>query len=215
MADDIDYIAWQNALTQLTTAVSGDKTVVLRSGVLESLDIGILLEPLHIAAGANRVIGRLQTDGAGYMRQLSPADGRTALQLGTTNAPQFGGLLIDAAAGTTRQVSYRTSGVLRWATLATTTAESGSNTGSDFVIQRRDDAGASLGNPFTITRSTGLITMIDASVTGTFIPPAKTFVTLPTASASTGMMFRVSDRNHRIAMCDGTNWRYGDNTIAA
>jgi hypothetical protein len=39
------------------------------------------------------------------------------------------------------------------------TAEGGSNAGSNFVINRHSDAGSIVGNPLSITRSTGLITV--------------------------------------------------------
>ena len=47
----------------------------------------------------------------------------------------------------------------RWAVnLGNSTAESGSNVGSDFDIQRHNDAGTLLDKPLTISRSTGIIT---------------------------------------------------------
>jgi hypothetical protein len=46
----------------------------------------------------------------------------------------------------------------RWKWFWASGAEAGSNAGSDFTLQRFDDAGTSLGNVLTFTRSTGLCT---------------------------------------------------------
>lgn len=45
--------------------------------------------------------------------------------------------------------------------------------------------------------------------------PAYTFATLPSVSTYAGCSVRVSDRNNRMATSDGTNWRFGDNSIAS
>lgn len=62
---------------------------------------------------------------------------------------------IDGAAGSARQLRYRTAGVNRWIVRANNTAEGGSDAGSDFEISARDDAGAQLSIPLKIIRSTG------------------------------------------------------------
>ena len=55
----------------------------------------------------------------------------------------------------------------RWVILKDSTAESGSNAGSNFNIRRFNDAGVSLGNAFSLTRSSGLATFsYDVSVAG-------------------------------------------------
>lgn len=71
-------------------------------------------------------------------------------------------LVLNGAVASVRTVTVRTAGVARWNFGSNGTAESGSNTGSDFIITRFDDAGASLGSALTITRSTG-----DVGVAGT------------------------------------------------
>jgi hypothetical protein len=49
------------------------------------------------------------------------------------------------------------SALSRWLFGKSSTSESGSNAGSDFFINRYDDAGTYLGQPFRITRSTGYV----------------------------------------------------------
>lgn len=71
------------------------------------------------------------------------------------------------AAGGNRQVLFQTGSVNRWAFGANSTAESGSNVGTDFIIGRFADVGTFIDIPLTITRSTGLITTAALTSTGT------------------------------------------------
>lgn len=64
-------------------------------------------------------------------------------------------LNIDAAAGTSRYLRALSNGVLRWQFGAHTGAETGSNAGSDFVLQRYDDSGNYLDTPVVFNRQTG------------------------------------------------------------
>ena len=63
-----------------------------------------------------------------------------------------------------RALRYRTGGLERFAAFVNSTAESGSNAGSDFAFARYDDAGAFIDLPLTIRRSDGGVTI--ASPTG-------------------------------------------------
>lgn len=65
--------------------------------------------------------------------------------------------VIDVDAGQSATLQYRVGGVRRWEVGKTTAAELGSNSGSNFAITRRDDAGASLGIAIQINRATGAI----------------------------------------------------------
>jgi len=77
---------------------------------------------------------------------------------GATSGDGF--VRMDGASGTNRAIQGSTSGVARWQmTMGNTTAESGSNAGSDIGIYRYADNGAYLGNPLFISRSTGAITL--------------------------------------------------------
>lgn len=68
-------------------------------------------------------------------------------------------LFINDLAGTLRDLSFQTNGSTRWVVRGSNTAETGSNAGTNFDIIRRDDTGAFLGTPLSITRSTGVITL--------------------------------------------------------
>lgn len=95
----------------------------------------------------------------------SGSTARTSIGLGTNAAPTFSDLNLDDADGTNRWVQYKTNGVARWAVLTNTTAETGSNVGSNFAIQRYDDSGVSLGTPISIARSTGTVTITGLAAT--------------------------------------------------
>lgn len=134
----------------------------------------------------------------------------------TTSITSSGVLTMNGAAATNRQVRFSTSGTARWLVQANTTAESGSNAGSDFVIQPRDDAGGSLTIAMTITRSTSQTTFGRPPAL-----PASTVAALPAAATYTNGIAIVTDATApalgaivagggavRVAVTsDGTNWR--------
>ena len=70
--------------------------------------------------------------------------------------------------GNTRTIFFRTSGSTRWTILANSTAESGSNAGSNFEITRWSDTQVSLGHIMQATRSSGDITFNAGGGTSTF-----------------------------------------------
>lgn len=67
-------------------------------------------------------------------------------------------IVINGQAGQNKFTRYTTGNSVRWDLGVNGTAESGSNAGSDFFINRFSDAGTYLNTPFAITRSTGNIT---------------------------------------------------------
>lgn len=81
---------------------------------------------------------------AGTTRTLVIGDGT-----GTAN------FTLDGAAGGNRDIVMQSGSSTRWVYRINATAESGSNVGSDFELNRRDDVGVSLGNAVRIMRATG------------------------------------------------------------
>jgi hypothetical protein len=78
-----------------------------------------------------------------------------------------GTLAVSGASGTQRNLNFQTSGSNRWVLGASSVAESGSNVGSDFFLNRISDAGAFIDTPMSIARATGLVTLADGlTVTG-------------------------------------------------
>jgi hypothetical protein len=76
-------------------------------------------------------------------------------------------LIISGNAGQSRYVEMRTGASKRVLLVLSSTAEGGSNAGSDFQINTYTDAGAYLATPFTVTRSTGNVLLTsDLTVSG-------------------------------------------------
>jgi Chaperone of endosialidase len=83
-----------------------------------------------------------------------------------TVAPTSGGasVIIDTAGASARNLVGRTSGSNRWVLqVGSPAAESGSNVGSDFTINRYSDAGAFIDAPLTINRASGQLTLTMAA----------------------------------------------------
>jgi hypothetical protein len=74
-----------------------------------------------------------------------------------TITPIMTASVISGAAGTDRTISIQTSGSNRWLININSVAESGGNAGSNFAINRYDDAGAFIAQSIVITRSTGVV----------------------------------------------------------
>lgn len=82
----------------------------------------------------------------------------------------------------------------RWSVGKEPTAESGSDVGSDFVIQRYNDSGTPQDTPFKITRSNGKVDIEnDLVVGGSITAGSSTVAGLPTPA--TGMIRYVTDAN--------------------
>lgn len=140
---------------------------------------------------------------------------------------------VSAPNGTTKELRYSTSGVgggLRW-TIAVENTESGSNSGSNLVIDNWADGGAPLARAITITRATnaatfggGIVTYSGDGISALFFRAFALAVSaLPAASIGSGMRATVSDAtattfntivvgggsNVVPVFSDGANWRIG------
>ncbi len=67
--------------------------------------------------------------------------------------------VLNTAAGQNREIVWRTGGVDRWVAQVTNSAESGSDAGSNFSLQARDDAGGLIGVALGVTRATMALTI--------------------------------------------------------
>jgi len=75
---------------------------------------------------------------------------------------------LNTAAGQLRSVIYQTGGVARWSVRAESTAEAGSDAGSDFEVVAYTDAGAAVGTALKITRAS-MAAVFGASVRSTLL----------------------------------------------
>lgn len=64
-------------------------------------------------------------------------------------------LTINGAAGSDRLIHFLSGGSLRWRMRANSTAESGSNAGSNFLLEALTDAGGLIDSPISIVRASG------------------------------------------------------------
>lgn len=88
--------------------------------------------------------------------KINRADGSTVLKSAS----------IDSASGSASKLGFGSDGLPRWEILKSTTAETGSNLGSDLTFNRYSDAGVYIDTPLTIARSTG-ITSFTKDITST------------------------------------------------
>jgi hypothetical protein len=124
------------------TVVRSTGLVTLPSGASVAGGLTVTAGGLTVSAGGAAVTGGLTAAGAGP-------------------------LIVDGAAGTSRNLQFTTAGSLRWQFNVSAIAESGGNAGSNFNLQACSDAGAVIFTPIGITRSTGLVSLFSgASVTG-------------------------------------------------
>ena len=117
-------------------------------------------------------LDRLATEVAALRRRVAeletrervravPASGGTftgSVTVGADTDAESRALAINAAAGNTRNLLYRSGGLTRWALQATSEAESGSNAGSNWQLLAFSDAQVLIHTPIRIVRATGSIT---------------------------------------------------------
>lgn len=131
-------------------------------------------------AGSNFYIGSYADNGAGLSTPLviQRASGYVYLNgNGATPTAFLAGpygyaalFLNKAGSGVHCQINGQNNGLNRWQmVLGSSTVEGGSNTGSDFLLNRFNDAGAVIDTPLTITRSTGS-TLVTRLVAGASPP---------------------------------------------
>lgn len=123
-----------------------------------SLQNGVAWRDMYIDGATTYLncnsFGPVVSQGSSFTHNYG-SNGASLLYVGGANN-QAVNIAFRANAGQSRGIVYYTgNSSARWFVEANSTAESGGNAGSDFVISNWDDAGAYIGSPFTITRSTG------------------------------------------------------------
>ena len=117
--------------------------------------------------------------------------------------------LTKPASGTAASIVAKMGANARWGiTVGDTTAESGSNAGSNFSIDRYNDAGAILTNALYITRSTGFV-----SIPGGHASQASCSVTVP--AATVGLAVSNTVQFVQLLPGDGTALAASGNTSFA
>jgi hypothetical protein len=145
-----------------------------------------------------------------------------AITEGTTSQVQLSGAqaTITGAAASNRLLRFNTSSGDRWALLVNSTAESGSNAGSDLQLNAYDDSGNLLSTPLKITRSTGAIT--DAQAENMSLNPGAMLyldAMSLTGAGTTWEQFSVVDPLDSATLSNGSNMinavgTYGGSTFS-
>ena len=165
-----DLITGQAAVTLWKRLAKGTQYKVLQGGALE-----LLWDALHLDQ-ASAVTGVLPktSGGTGTASPALVAGGNititgtwpaqtVALKSPLTEPILLGAglaqarLFINGAKATQRALIFRSAGSDRWYLMCDTTAETGSNAGSNFWIWAFDDSGEELSVPFYIRRSNGQV----------------------------------------------------------
>lgn len=133
----INASAISNASGSITMTPSATGSVVVQATVASTSS----------TTGALTVAGGVGAAGAIF-------GGGTITSAGALTS-QNGVLNLTNTAGNARQVQYQTAGSNRFTEGINTTAEGGSNAGSDFAIARYDDTGTALATALFIRRSSG------------------------------------------------------------
>ncbi|WP_164712442.1 hypothetical protein [Methylobacterium currus] len=137
---------------------------------------------LSVLNGAGNTVEALRFDSAGAATFGGALNGGSAT---------FSGVAIAGSAGTQRTLAWWTGASLRWALLATNTAETGGNAGSDLFLARYSDAGAYLDSPIVVSRATGRMGLASLAVAGSVAVSGPlslgvyTVATLPAGTAGT------------------------------
>jgi len=128
-------------------------------------------------------------------------------------------LILNKPAGAfTNYILGDTAGNTRWSIqLGNNTTESGSNVGSDFSIDRYSDAGAILGSPLVINRSTGNATFAQSlTVSGNFtVAGAISGASVASASSATVGTYYFGQSGTKYLTYDATNFRFVSGSVIA
>ncbi len=199
------YVAFADGGSQSTTVVSP----------VTDRDTGLFFPGANRVALATNGSSRLEFNetGAALFNNSHGTSGQVLRTNGSTTAPTWASLTaanvgaVDKAgdvmsgtlsvkdvlsvygsAGTERQMLWQTGSSTRWAMIANSAAESGSNAGSNLVLRAVSDAGASLGDVFEVTRSTRKADFkVNPSINGSEVIKASDYVT--NASTTGSMTF--------------------------
>lgn len=109
--------------------------------------------------------------------------------------------VLDRPAGKVGKARWRTGGLDRWSLEANSTAESGSNAGSDMVLRSYDDAGSAIEDVMTANRAAGTVT-IPKLVGGkqTIWVPARALIARQTGGATGGVTEGAANKNMLVSL---------------
>ncbi len=136
---------------------AGDAAIIAQSAATADGAGGIFIGTWSSTSEGIRIASDGNVTSGGSAITISPPSGTGAslIVTGTAALPQV--VLNQSVSGYGPRVFVKTGNVTRWSVGATTTAESGSNAGTNFAIERYNDAGAFQDSPISINRATGVV----------------------------------------------------------
>jgi hypothetical protein len=159
------------------TATAGVSTLASRGDHVHPTDTS------RFPVSGGTVSGALTVSGATTLATLTTSgatthNGSLTVAQGAVGANVY----LNGNAGTNRIIWFQTAGTLRLAAYASSTAETGSNAGSDFIISCYSDTGAYLGTGMSITRASQVATFpAQINASGGFSAGAPCYITVGSA----------------------------------
>lgn len=147
------------------TTVAGISSLVLAAGSAASPSLGVGATNSGIySSGSNEVAVSANSLQVAKFDSTGLTVTAPSGQLGVSTASGNASLNLARPAGAYGVANYYTGANQRWRVGVNNTAEGGSNAGSDWIFERYNDAGTTLGVAMTLTRSTGILS-IPAGIT--------------------------------------------------
>lgn len=198
--------------------VNAVTSVASRTGavVLAKADVG--LANADNTADSVKPVSTPQQAALNLKANLSGADFTGAVSMLGTTSFTASGIAIDRASGgptitfsgppgTHRQFIWQTAGSNRFRLSADSTAEGGSNSGSNLALASYTDAGVFLGAPLLINRATSETQVVRLNSTGPVSLGQYTLTTIPSPSTYNGYYVTITNATGGPKLCylNGTN----------
>jgi hypothetical protein len=206
LAIGTDVQAFDSGLNTLTVP---DNTTISAFGatLIDDADASAARTTLGLGSIATETATNFaRTDGAEVF--TSTVDVQGTVTVNKDGAAEDGAFEVDTDPGYAGFVGFKTDGNLRWVVGKNSVAEGGSGAGSNFFVDRYNDAGSYLGTALTIERSSGNTTAqgifnVDAPSNATAATASSYQLRVLTAANGEGLNFGYDGTNGLIQTWNG------------